>query len=289
MNDGSIWLKVPPPKILGYLNVTDVCEALNINQLQLQTDFPVQLVQSVTKHILVPMRSRRGMSSLDPYFDLITELCKKYDADGFHLFSLDPMAGGAVHTRNFSPSVLMEEEAASASANAALVGYLHYHRILPIESEETIECEQGFVLGMKSRPSKVYVKLQLVTAASKFQAAVSSNGVTAQNQWLEGATGEETTKDRVLRRGDRYTSNYQDETRFNLPAGYYEEQNEKELEIRRQMEAAKRAGKEYKPELKEHVSTAILPPKLALPAEIRECWVGGPVVPSHREEYTVTY
>ncbi len=40
--------------------------------------------------------------------------------DGMHLFSLDPAAGGHVYTRNLSPLVLMEEEAASASANAAL-------------------------------------------------------------------------------------------------------------------------------------------------------------------------
>ena len=161
-DDGAIWVKVPSPKIEGYVEPEDVCEALNINMLSLQLDMPVQVVCSVARHILIPVRSRRQMCELDPYWDLISEVCRKYNAEGFHLFSLDPVAGGAVHTRNLSPLARLEEEAASPSANAALAGYIHFHRILPIESLETFICEQGWALGMKARPSKVYVQLELV-------------------------------------------------------------------------------------------------------------------------------
>jgi hypothetical protein len=46
-----------------------------------------------------------------------------------------------------------------------------------------------------------------------------------------GAMGAETTRERLMGKGDRYTSNYMDQSRFNLPEGYYEEQAEKALEV----------------------------------------------------------
>lgn len=119
--DGSIWQQLPTPKLQKLVPVNLVCEALNINMLSLQTDFPVQIVQSVGKHIIVPLRSRKVIHQLDPLFDLICDVCRTYGCDGFHVFSMDPVAGGHLHTRNLSPLVLMEEEPASGSANAALV------------------------------------------------------------------------------------------------------------------------------------------------------------------------
>jgi predicted PhzF superfamily epimerase YddE/YHI9 len=168
-DDGAIWVKVPNPKIEMHVAPEDVCEALNINMLSLQMDMPVQVVSSVARHILIPLRSRRQMHDLDPYWDLVSDVCCKYNTEGFHLFSLDPVAGGSVHTRNLSPLVRLEEEAASPSANAALTGYIHFHRILPIDSQERFICEQGWALGMKQRPSKVYVELELAPAASHLE------------------------------------------------------------------------------------------------------------------------
>lgn len=286
--DGSIWVKVPAARILGTVPVEDVCEALNLNQLALQTEFPVQVVQCVARHIIIPVRSRRSMSGLDPYMDLISSVCTQYQADSFHLFSLDPMAGGAVHTRNLAPRVMLEEEAASASANAALAAYVHYHRVLPVESQEVFGCEQGFAFSMKARPSRVMVLLSLQGDDAKKQESVTvtgqMQGVAAQNEWLGQAVGSEATRDRLMATGDRYASNHYDESRFNLPEGYYEKVQQKELEERIKMGEAKRAGKVYKREEEEHVSTAILPPSLAQPAPVTGCWVGGTCVPCTRPD-----
>eukprot|EP00286_Rhodomonas_abbreviata_P021052 CAMPEP_0181302448 /NCGR_PEP_ID=MMETSP1101-20121128/8006_1 /TAXON_ID=46948 /ORGANISM="Rhodomonas abbreviata, Strain Caron Lab Isolate" /LENGTH=301 /DNA_ID=CAMNT_0023407907 /DNA_START=27 /DNA_END=933 /DNA_ORIENTATION=- len=265
----------------------EVCEALNINQLSLQTEFPIQVVQCVAKHIIIPLRSRRSMSGLDPDMDQISSMCAKYDADSFHLFSLDPMAGGAVHSRNLAPLVLLDEEAASASANAALTAYVHYHRILPISPEETFECEQGFAFSMKPRPSKVMVQLHLESAMEDGapipqSAAGQPHGVAAQNEWIGQATGQDLTQDRLMKRGDRYSSNFIDETRFNLPEGYYEEVDRKEREEKKKMDEAKRLGKVYKEEKEDHASTAILPPPPLSLQESRAAGLGAPVSrPSH--------
>lgn len=378
-DDGAIWVRVPNPTIQGHVAPEDVCEALNMNLLSLQTDMPVQVVSSVARHILVPVRSRRQMHNLDPYWDLVSDVCRKYDAEGFHLFSLDPMAGGAVHTRNLSPLVRLEEEAASPSANAALTGYIHFHRILPIDSQERFICEQGWAFGMKPRPSKVYVELELEKAGTHLEAIdIAAKGVTQQNMRAGGAMGAETTKERLMAKGDRYTGNYMDQSRFNLPEdsfplsweeigaerpgagtelkvkelsealqekgrlaragkvkinladlsrdckilkftqaefdaleigelrrdsfilvgetyykaaqGYYAEQMERAREIKMEQERFKRAGKEWKEANKTHVSTAFVPPPIALPATIVSCWVGGTAVPSEpNPEYPIDY
>ena len=378
-DDGAIWVKVPNPKIEKHVAPEDVCEALNMNLLSLQLDMPVQVVSSIARHILVPVRSRRQMQDLDPYWDLISDVCRKYDAEGFHLFSLDPMAGGAVHTRNLSPLVRLEEEAASPSANAALTGYIHFHRILPIDSQERFICEQGWAFGMKHRPSKIYVELQLEQADTHLETIdISTQGVTQQNMRAGAAVGAQTTKERLMAKGDRYTGNYMDQTRFNLlddafplkwrdvgtgrpdagteikikelaaalqekaglaqagkeklslsdlsreskmltfsqeqfdalriddlprdsfilageryylvAQGYYEEQTQRALEVKMEQERFKRAGKEWKEEKKPHVSTAFVPPPIALPAVIVSCWVGGTVVPAAPvPEYPIDY
>jgi len=290
-DDGAIWVQVPVPRIEMHVAPEDICEALNMNMLSLQTDMPVQVVSSVARHILIPVRTRRQMNDLDPYWDLISDVCRKYQAEGFHLFSLDAMAGGSVHTRNLSPLVRLEEEAASPSANAALAGYIHYHRILPIDSMERFVCEQGWAMGMKARPSKIYVQLELAEATTHLEPIdVSVLGVTQQNQRAGGAVGAETTKERLMAKGDRYTSNYMDQSRFNLPEGYYEEEFQKALEIKMEQERFKRAGKEWKEEKKPHESTAFVPPPIALPATIVNCWVGGTAVPSAPQpEYPIDY
>jgi hypothetical protein len=51
-----------------------------------------------------------------------------------------------------------------------------------------------------------------------------------------------------------------------------------------EQERFKRAGKEWKEEKKPHVSNAIVPPPIALPATIVSCWVGGTAVPTVPQE-----
>uniref|UniRef100_A0A7S4UDF5 Uncharacterized protein n=2 Tax=Guillardia theta TaxID=55529 RepID=A0A7S4UDF5_GUITH len=240
---GCFWIEAPCPRIISQAPEMEVCEALNVNMLAIQTDLPIQVVECAARHLLVPVRSRRVIGDLDPHWELICEVCKLLHCEDFHVFSLDPSAGGHVHTRNFNPMHRMEEEAASASANAALVAYLHVNRILPIESNERIMCEQGYSCGLRSKPSKVFVKLQLEAGKSSSLIGVDAPGVTQQNSMSGDATGEAVTKERQMMKGSRYISNQMDETRFNLPDDYYQEQARRAIELQIKIEAAKRAGK----------------------------------------------
>uniref|UniRef100_A0A7S0E993 Uncharacterized protein n=1 Tax=Hanusia phi TaxID=3032 RepID=A0A7S0E993_9CRYP len=286
---GCFWVEVPCPRVIAQAPEMEVCEALNVNMLAIQTDLPIQVVECAARHLLVPVRSRRVIADLDPHWELVCEVCKQLQCDDVHVFSLDPASGGHVHTRNFNPIHRMEEEAASASSNAALVAYLHVNRVLPIESHDRVICEQGYSCGLRSKPSKVFVKLQLEPGKPSTLIGVEAPGVTGQNSMSGEATGEAVTKERNMIKASRYISNQVDETRFNLPDDYYREQAQRAIEIQIKMEAAKRAGKVYKEEENEPTSVAILPPPLALPAPISSCWVGGTCVKFQRQEYKVKY
>eukprot|EP00281_Chroomonas_sp_CCMP1168_P022965 CAMPEP_0206228784 /NCGR_PEP_ID=MMETSP0047_2-20121206/9348_1 /ASSEMBLY_ACC=CAM_ASM_000192 /TAXON_ID=195065 /ORGANISM="Chroomonas mesostigmatica_cf, Strain CCMP1168" /LENGTH=629 /DNA_ID=CAMNT_0053652039 /DNA_START=99 /DNA_END=1988 /DNA_ORIENTATION=- len=285
--DGSIWQQVPAPKLQTIVSPREVCEALNINMLALQTDMPIQIVQCVGKHMIVPIRSRRVIQDLDPLADLISEVCRNCGCDGMHLFAMDARAGGLVYTRNLSPLVHMQEEAASASPNAALTAYLHLHRIHPIDNDDTVLCEQGYTIGMKPRPSKISVQLSLIPAQRPETGSELGKGLTAQNHWLGDALGDQVTKERYISKGDRYTSNITDQSRFNLPKGFYERRDAIALKRKINMERAKRQGLVYKEEVKPHQSTAILPPTMSHPAPIDACWVGGTCVPSIVPTYEI--
>ena len=71
---------------------------------------------------------------------------------------------------------------------------------------------------------------------------------------------------------------------------FYEERERRMLEVRQEQERFKRAGKEWKEEIKPHVSTAVVPPAMALPAAIAGCWVGGTALPAKTQpEYPIDF
>ena len=62
------------------------------------------------------------------------------------------------------------------------------------------------------------------------------------------------------------------------------------LEVQQEQERFKRAGKEWKEEIKPHVSTAAVPPVMALPAAIASCWVGGTALAATTQpEYPIDF
>ena len=71
---------------------------------------------------------------------------------------------------------------------------------------------------------------------------------------------------------------------------FYEERERRMLEVQQEQERFKRAGKEWKEEIKPHVSTAVVPPVMALPAAIAGCWVGGTALAATTQpEYPIDF
>ncbi|MDR2355813.1 MAG: PhzF family phenazine biosynthesis protein [Clostridiales Family XIII bacterium] len=113
--------------------------------------YPIQIVSTGLRDILLPMESAEALYALTPRFDEIAEISRKYDAVGIHAFAL---RGERILCRNFAPLYGIPEEAATGTANCALAGYLHRRGIL---RQSDYNIEQGASLGA---PSEISVRIE---------------------------------------------------------------------------------------------------------------------------------
>jgi PhzF family phenazine biosynthesis protein len=113
--------------------------------------YPIQIVSTGLRDILLPLESPEALRALTPRFDAISDISRRYDAVGIHAFAL---RDGRISCRNFAPLYGIPEEAATGTANCALAGYLHKRGIL---RQSAYNMEQGASLGS---PSEITVRIE---------------------------------------------------------------------------------------------------------------------------------
>ncbi len=65
------------------------------------------------------------LNSIKPDFNKVSDISKKYDVTGYHVFTLETLEGATAHCRNFAPLYDIPEEAATGTSNGALSCYLY--------------------------------------------------------------------------------------------------------------------------------------------------------------------
>lgn len=118
--------------------------------------WPVETFSTGLPDIILPLRDVASLQSLHPDMPLLHALSDRLDVVGVHAFAVDPDDGYTAHVRNFAPRYGIPEESATGTANAALTGYLHHHRIIG----DGARCVflQGEAMG---RPSLIQATLHL--------------------------------------------------------------------------------------------------------------------------------
>lgn len=116
----------------------------------INTNYPISIVSTGLKDILVPIKDSEALERLNPNFDKITEVSKKYDVVGTHLYTFDRER---IVCRNFAPLYDVNEEAAIGTSNCALAGLLFMK--LNIKRNNYV-FEQGYSLNS---PSIIKVKV----------------------------------------------------------------------------------------------------------------------------------
>ncbi|WP_077927711.1 PhzF family phenazine biosynthesis protein [Wohlfahrtiimonas populi] len=148
IKDGSIFMEQNQPQFYDVIptnEFTDCFDSENIN-----AEFPIQIVSTGLRDILIPIQSEAQLHNLQPNFDQIKEISEKYDVVGTHLYTFDD---DRIICRNFAPLYEIDEEAATGTSNGALACYLHQkHNI----QKELYVFEQGYSLNS---PSEILVKL----------------------------------------------------------------------------------------------------------------------------------
>lgn len=112
-----------------------------------------EIISTGLKDIIVPVKDEESLKSLNIDFEKMDDYCNSKGSIGMHVFTLDELNDNTVHCRNFAPSVGIYEEAATGTANGALIYYMKRNNLL---KANYIQANQGQYMN---RPSKILCEI----------------------------------------------------------------------------------------------------------------------------------
>jgi len=146
------------PESFGEIDdLEEISEILGIKKDQVKIkgfNTKPEIISTGLKDIIIPVEDEEILKSLKIDFNKMDNYCVKKDSVGMHIFTLDNLNDGIVLCRNFAPTVGIYEEAATGTANGALMYYLYKNKVL---KSENIIARQGMYMN---RPSEIMCKVQ---------------------------------------------------------------------------------------------------------------------------------
>lgn len=153
----DILMEQSKPKILDTIkNIEPLLDSFNIREKDIgigQEFIYPRIVSTGLTDILLPIKNKETLDNLNVNFKKLEDISEKLDVIGVHVFYLPKKSSKKVYVRNFAPLVGIDEEAATGTANGALIYFLKDQRY--IEGNKIIAI-QGESLN---RSSKIYCKI----------------------------------------------------------------------------------------------------------------------------------
>ncbi len=156
--DASIMMNQAKPSFYEMIEKTEIADSLNISVDDMNEKLPAQIVSTGLKDIIVPIRNMKVLNDIKPDFEKVSEISKKHNAIGYHLFALDSLNNASAHCRNLAPLYGIPEESATGTSNGALACYLLKYRQIKPEYTKNLSFEQGYSMN---RPSEIMVSLSV--------------------------------------------------------------------------------------------------------------------------------
>lgn len=148
LDDDEIFMEQNIPVFYETINYDEIKNCFDLDCVNIE--YPISIVSTGLKDILVPIKNEDFLSDLNPNFDEITKISKKYDVVGTHLYTFN---NDRIICRNFAPLYDVDEESATGTSNCALAGLLFMK--LDIKNKQYV-FERGY--SLKS-PSIIKVKI----------------------------------------------------------------------------------------------------------------------------------
>jgi trans-2,3-dihydro-3-hydroxyanthranilate isomerase len=127
---------------------------LEISDLALREDLPIQVVSTGIKALDVPVNSLDALSRCRINSSLLSEVYRAHEAVGCYVFSFETIeAASRVHARFFAPADNIPEDPATGSAAGSLSGYLVHHGAIDTDK---FTIEQG---DFMKRPSRIFAEV----------------------------------------------------------------------------------------------------------------------------------
>jgi len=134
----------------------DIMRILNITLEEFENRMPIV----VANYLYVPIRRLHTIFSMKPNFFAMSQFLSNRNLSGLCVFTTETVDKGShVHSRFFAPTVGINEDPVTGSANGPLGAYLFERgEVTPSGNVATIIGEQGDVIGRKGR---VMIRLTL--------------------------------------------------------------------------------------------------------------------------------
>ncbi len=143
--DGMIFMEQNPPEYGEILQQEELAVCLDARAFS--QEYPIQIVSTGLRDIMLPVRSAEEMKALEPDFPAMKDLSRQKNVIGVHAFTLENKAERTAVCRNFAPLYGIDEESATGTSNCALACYLYR---LGCRRQQYV-FEQGHNLGEISR------------------------------------------------------------------------------------------------------------------------------------------
>jgi PhzF family phenazine biosynthesis protein len=127
----------------------DIMRILNITLEEFENRMPIV----VSNYLYVPIRRLHTIFSMKPNFFAMSQFLSNRNLSGLCVFTTETVDKGShVHSRFFAPTVGINEDPVTGSANGPLGAYLFERgEVTPVDDIVTIIGEQGDVIGRKGR------------------------------------------------------------------------------------------------------------------------------------------
>ena len=146
-----VFMQQPSPVFSESISVEDIRECFS--NLEVDQRFKPQIVSTGIREIFLPVKNLDVLNKLDPLFEKMTLLARKYNTIGIHAFALDDEVDA--YGRNFAPVVGINEESATGTSNGALASYLFKYS----RQKKNFVLRQGYSMN---QPSEIIVNLDIV-------------------------------------------------------------------------------------------------------------------------------
>ncbi|CEH33984.1 PhzF family phenazine biosynthesis protein [Romboutsia lituseburensis] len=121
----DVFMEQEKAKFYEVIQDEEILKSLNINKDDLDDTMPIQIVSTGLRDILIPVKNIEVLNKISLCKDLVTNISKKYDVVGYHVFCISENDTYVAHCRNFAPLYGIDEECATGTSNGALCSYLY--------------------------------------------------------------------------------------------------------------------------------------------------------------------
>lgn len=156
--DLSIMMNQNTPTYFQTIDKQEIADSLNITISDMIEELPIQIVSTGLRDIFIPIKTIDIMNDIRPDFEKVSNISRKYNTIGYHIFTLESLNGANAYCRNLAPLYGIPEEAATGTSNGALACYLYKYNKINLEQAYHIIIEQGYSMG---RPSEIIVSLMM--------------------------------------------------------------------------------------------------------------------------------